>query len=127
MKSTLFFIAWMVSCVADAQTSQIPRTPVPSPRPLMIAALSSTEGAAFGVLTGANADAISKQFKAVQPVYIDVTTLKHYAQAGCSRLKVLIWQDGVILPNNAAPRKQTIEFGINYCRDGLPPGSLIPR
>lgn len=29
------------------------------------------------------------------------------------------------LPDVAVPRKQTIEFGINYCLDGLPPKSLL--
>jgi hypothetical protein len=30
----------------------------------------------------------------------------------------------VQLPGVPAPRRQTIDFGINYCRDGLPPKSL---
>jgi len=29
-----------------------------------------------------------------------------------------------LLPGATAPRKQTIDFGINYCLDGLPPKSL---
>jgi hypothetical protein len=42
---------------------------------------------------------------------------------------VRFWQDGVQLPNYGAggllaPRRQTIDFGINYCRDGQPPRSL---
>ena len=40
------------------------------------------------------------------------------------------WQDGVQLPNYGAggvqaPRRQTIDFGINYCRDGQPPRSPV--
>jgi hypothetical protein len=31
------------------------------------------------------------------------------------------WQDGVLLPGASGPRRQTIDFGINYCRDGQPP------
>jgi len=58
-----------------------------------------------------------------------VSTEKRYAQPGCSRLNVRFWQDGVQLPNYGAggvqaPRRQTIDFGINYCRDGQPPQSL---
>lgn len=90
----------------------------------MMAALNAPDGVALGVLTGATADAITQKFKSSTPIFIDVTTQKRYAQAGCGRLKVLFWQDGVLLPGAAAPRKQTIEFGINYCRDGLPPRSL---
>ena len=55
---------------------------------------------------------------------IDVTTEKRYTQAGCARLKVKFWQDGVLLPGASNPRRQTIDFGINYCLDGQPPRSL---
>ena len=114
----------LMACSATARTSSVPRTPVPDPRPLMIAALNSPEGEAHGVLTGDTADAITQKFNANTPLYIDVTTIKRYVQTGCSRLKVMFWQDGVRLPGATAPRKQTIEFRINYCRDGLAPRSL---
>jgi hypothetical protein len=55
---------------------------------------------------------------------IDVTTEKRYAQAGCARLNVRFWQDGVLLPGASSPRRQTMDFGINYCLDGQPPQSL---
>jgi hypothetical protein len=76
------------------------------------------------VLTGDLADAISQRFKATTPIFIDITTDKRYRQTGCSRLKVSFWQVGVVLPGTQTPHKQTIEFGINYCLDGLPPKSL---
>ncbi len=87
------------------------------------------EPGAQAVLVGEVADAISKRFNATTPIYIDVSTEKRYAQPGCSRLNVRFWQDGVQLPNYGAggaqaPRRQTIDFGINYCRDGQPPRSL---
>jgi serine/threonine protein kinase len=69
-------------------------------------------------------DAITQRFKGTTPIYNDVSTERRYAQVGCSRLKVRFWQDGVQLPGVPAPRRQTIDFGINYCRDGLPPKSL---
>ena len=100
------------------------RTPVADARPLMIAAIESPRGVAAGVLVGDIADAITQRFKASSPIYIDVSTERRYKQAGCSRLKVLFWQEGVLLPGAPLPRKQTIEMGINYCRDGLPPKSL---
>lgn len=101
------------------------RTPVPDPRPVMLSALQAADGKAYGVLQGAMADAITRQFKARTPINIDVTTEKRYRQPGCARLQVLFWQDGVQLPGVAEPRRQTIAFGINYCLDGMPPSSLF--
>ncbi len=115
------FTAW--SAFTQAQATE--RTPVADARPLMIAAIDSPAGVAHGVLAGDMADAITRRFKATSPIYIDVSTERRYAQSGCSRLKVVFWQEGVLLPGAPAPRKQTIEMGINYCRDGLPPKSLL--
>lgn len=123
MKKPYAMVFLVLAGAAAAQTAVV-RTPVPDPRPLMLAAIDSPSGEAYGVLTGQTAQAITHQFKATTPVYIDVTTVKRYAQPGCSRLSVRFWQDGVLLPGAAAPRTQTIEFGINYCRDGLPPRAL---
>ena len=101
------------------------RTPVPDARPILLAALQSADGTAHGVLTGEIAEAITKRFEATSPIYIDVSTERRYREPGCSRLKVLFWQEGVRLPEAKAPRRQTIEFGINYCATGLPPKSLL--
>ena len=122
MKTTALTLLLVVVLDCNAQGPE--RTPVTDPRPLLLAAIQSSDGRARGVLTGDVADAISKRFAASTPIFIDVTTERRYQQAGCSRLKVAFWQDGVLLPGAKAPRKQTIEFGINYCLDGLPPKSL---
>ena len=116
------FVLTAYAILAHAQTFE--RTRVADARPLMIAAIDSPAGVASGVLVGDTADAITRQFRASSPIYIDVSTERRYAQAGCSRLKVLFWQEGVLLPGAPSPRKQSIEMGINYCRDGLPPKSL---
>ena len=100
------------------------RIAVPDARPLLLAAIDAPDGRAHGLLSGPMADAITARFKATSPVYIDVSTERRYAQAGCRRLKVTFWQDGVQLPGEPGPRRRTIDFGINYCRDGLPPRSL---
>ena len=121
MKSILWLAA-LVSLNCNAQSAE--RAPVMDARPLMLAALRSADGQAHGLLTGDIVDAISTRFSATTPIFIDVTTEKRYRQAGCSRLKLSYWQDGVLLPGAKAPRKQTIEFGINYCLDGMPPKSL---
>lgn len=100
------------------------RVAVPDARQLLIAAIDAPDGQAHGTLTGQLADAITERFKATTPIHIDVSTERRYAQAGCRRLNVRFWQDGVQLPGAPAPRRQTIDFGINYCRDGMPPKSL---
>lgn len=110
----------LFSSVSTAQE----RLPVADARPLLLAAIDAPDGRAHGVLSGPMADAITARFKATSPVYIDVSTERRFAQPGCRRLKVSFWQDGVQLPGEPSPRRQTIDFGINYCRDGLPPRSL---
>ncbi len=118
--ATLLLAALVPSVRADS----LVRTSVPDPRPLMLAALQASDGQAHGMLTGDIADAITRRFNAASPIYIDVATERRYAQPGCARLKVTFWQEGVQLPSAAGPRRQTVEFGINYCLDGRPPRSL---
>ena len=129
MKHSILLIAMAalaMPALADESSNMSlpPRTPVSDARPVMLAAIQASNGEAHGVLTGDVANAISQRFGASSPIFIDVTTERRYQQPGCSRLKVLFWQDGVLLPGAKAPRKQTMEFGINYCLDGLPPKSL---
>ena len=109
-------------CTAAAAMAQ-ERIAVNDAKPLLIAAIEAPGGQAHGVLVGDIADAITQRFKATTPIYIDVSTERRYAQAGCSRLNVRFWQDGVQLPGVPAPRRQTIDFGVDYCRDGQPPRS----
>lgn len=123
MRSPLaLLMAAAALCSQQALAQQ--RVSVYDARTLLIAAIDDANGQAHGVLTGDIADAITQRFKGTTPIYVDVSTERRYAQPGCSRLKVRFWQDGVQLPGVPAPRRQTIDFGINYCRDGLPPKSL---
>jgi len=117
-------LAVLILLSVSAQAKAQDRTSVKDTRLLMLAAIEAPSGQAQGVLVGDVADAITQRFKATTPIYIDVTTERRYAQAGCSRLRVRFWQDGVQLPGAPAARRQTIDFGINYCRDGQPPRSL---
>jgi len=114
----------MALCVVTMAHAQ-ERIAVHNARPLLIAAIESTSGQAHGVLVGDIAEAITQRFKGTTPIHIDVSTERRYAQPGCSRLKVRFWQDGVQLPGVPAPRRQTIDFGVDYCRDGQPPRSLL--
>jgi hypothetical protein len=121
MKRVLLTV--LAACLHGTVLAQV-RVAVTDARSLLIAAIDAPDGEARGVLTGQLADAITQRFKATTPIYIDVGTERRYAQVGCRRLKVRFWQDGVQLPGVPAPRRQTVDFGINYCRDGLPPKSL---
>lgn len=100
------------------------RLPVEDFRPLLVKAIESSEGTAFGILIGPMAEALTTKMKATSPILIDVTTLRRYKQVGCSRLNVRFSQDGVVLPGTDKPRNQTLDVGLNYCRDGRPPKSL---
>ena len=120
--STLLSLVYASDAIA--QPSDGGRVPVTDVRVLMIAAIDSPTGTAHGVLTSKDAESITRHYKATGPIQIDVSTVKRYAQAGCARLKVSFAQDGVQLPGQAAPRRNTVDFGINYCRDGQPPKSL---
>ncbi len=114
----------LVMVLFSSVTTAQERLAVRDARPLLLAAIDAPDGRAHGLLTGPMADAVTERFKATSPVYIDVSTERRYAQPGCRRLKVSFWQDGVQLPGEPGPRRRTIDFGINYCRDGLPPRSL---
>ena len=120
----LIYAAALAVLASPVRADDVSRAPVPDARPVMLAALHATDGQAHGILTGEMADAITRRFGATSPIYIDVTTEKRYAQAGCSRLKVTFWQYGVLLPGATTPRRQTMDFGIDYCLDGRPPQSL---
>lgn len=118
-----FPLGLAVALLSSMTTAQ-DRLAVPDARPLLLAAIDAPDGRAHGVLSGPMADAITARFKATSPIYIDVSTERRYTQQGCRRLKVSFWQDGAQLPGEPGPRRRTIDFGINYCRDGLPPRSL---
>ena len=120
----VYAVALIAAYALPVFADDLLRTPVPDARPVMLAALQASGGQAHGVLTGEMADAITRRFGATSPIFIDVTTEKRYAQAGCARLNVRFWQDGVLLPGAPTSRRQTMDFGINYCLDGRPPQSL---
>lgn len=81
------------------------------------------DGQAHGVLTGEMADAITRRFGATSPILIDVTTEKHYAQPGCSRLKVTFWQDGVRPSDDSA----ATDDGLRHQLLPRRPAATIPE
>jgi hypothetical protein len=122
MKTDAIVVLSLALCTVATATAQ-ERIAVKDAKPLLATAIDAPGGQAHGVLIGDIADAITQRFKGSSPIYIDVSTERRYAQAGCSRLNVRFWQDGVQLPGAPAPRRQTIDFGIDYCRDGQSPRS----
>lgn len=117
--------AAVVACGTSAVAQE--RIAVTNARVLLIAAIDAPDGRAHGVLTGPIADSVTARFKATSPIYVDVSTERRFAQEGCRRLKVSFWQEGVRLPGSDAPRRQMVDFGINYCRDGSPPISAAEK
>lgn len=126
MKRPLLVPALALAAAASvhAQSSDAGRVPVADVRVLMAAAIDSNDGTARGILAGKDAENITRFFQATGPILIDVTTVKRYAEAGCSRLRVAFSQDGVHVSEKAAPTRKAVAFGINICRDGKPPKSL---
>ncbi|MBW3512098.1 hypothetical protein [Janthinobacterium sp. NKUCC06_STL] len=121
---SLALCAAMLCAATSAASEATPRVAVNDPKVLMLAAIDAHDGRAFGILTGELADAISQRFSATSALFMDVTTLARYAQDGCRRLNVRFWQEGIRLAEGQAPQKQTIDIGINYCRNGQPPATL---
>jgi len=119
-------IAWMLMAASSvlAQSDLAARREVKEVRLLLLEAIDSPQGQARGRLTGELVDAIGRQYGTSAPINVDVITLVRYAQEGCRRLSVLIWQEGVRLRQGDPGSRQSVEFGINYCRSGLPPQSL---
>lgn len=99
-------------------------TSVESLRPLLVTALQARDGRAQGYLVGRDVQRIGAYFRTESPIVVDVTTLKRYRQAGCSRLRVDFRQRGVVLPGETKPQDKYVGFGLNYCLDGNPPKSL---
>lgn len=116
-------LAALSAHISLAQPADGPRLPVGDVRTLMIAAIDSRDGTARGILTGVDANNITKMFQATGPILVDVTTLKRYSEAGCSRLRLLFTQDGVHVSEKEKASRKSVAFGINYCRNGNPPKS----
>lgn len=114
-------VLWLTLAVAASPSWSQARQPVSDVRTLLMAAHDAPGGATSGVLTGPSAEAISQRFGTTAPILVDVQTQRPLAQPGCRRLGVRISQDAVQLPGVAAPRQQVMEFGVDHCRDGLPP------
>lgn len=123
-KVSLALCSAMLCAATSAAPEAAPRVAVNDPKVLMLAAIDAPDGRAAGKLTGELADAITQRFSATSALFMEVTTLARYAQDGCRRLNVRFWQEGVRLAAGQAPNKQTIDIGINYCRNGQPPANL---
>lgn len=116
----------LVSAAGAVHAQAGGRIPVTDVRELLVGALDSPAGSVSGVLAGPFAQAIAQHFRTAAPLLVDITTLERYAQPGCARLNVRMQQDGVRL-GDEPPQQRTIDFGLDYCRDGTPPRSPEKR
>ena len=87
-------------------------------------AIDSPSGAGTGVLIGQHGKGDHDRIQCDRPDPHRRHDTEALPQPGCSRLNVRFSQDGVQLPGAAAPATQTVDIGLNYCRDGMPPKSL---
>ncbi|MGZ8256612.1 MAG: hypothetical protein ACXWTX_02455 [Gallionella sp.] len=91
-----------------------------SMRGLMYEALSSQSGSARGIIEGKEADKIHQTTGSNDPTQCVVTTIKHFKEAGCSRLSIKLIQ-----PNVPTQQGTKTEFAFNYelnlCMSGRPP------
>ena len=91
-----------------------------SVRAMLIQALDSPDGKAWGIVEGKEANAIHKATGVTDPVRAEVSTLKRFKQEGCSRLAVKLIQ-----PNTPTKSGMKTDFALNYelnlCQNGMPP------
>jgi len=89
-----------------------------SMKDLTLQALSS--GSASGELDLDIQKAISTQTKSNEPVFMEITTVKQFAQEGCARLQYVIHQEKVLRKSGELAPFKT-DWQINICQDGSPP------
>lgn len=89
-----------------------------SMKDLTLQALS--EGSAKGEMDIQMQSVVSAQTKSSEPVYVEVSTIKRFAQQGCARLQYVISQDKVLHKTGELGPFQT-SWQLNICQDGSPP------
>lgn len=106
-------LAFFSATTAHAQSAA-------SVKDMLMQALNSKDGTAKGIVEGKEADAIHAATGSNDPIRAEVTTLKRFKQAGCSRLAMKLIQ-----PNTPTKQGVKVDFALNYelnmCKNGLPP------
>lgn len=100
-----------------------PKFPAPldNLRPLVLEAIESPSGTAWGILGGDAAKFIYNQTAATTPLRVTVTRLIKYNQPGCARLNAQFQQDDVRIPMEKTAKNREVNFQFNYCLDGRAP------
>jgi hypothetical protein len=86
---------------------------------LMLAAIDG--GKSHGRLTGSTASKFREMTTSNDPIIVDVTTVQKLSQEGCSRLNVRMVQ-GNVPKKDGTKAAFEIDYQLNLCRDGGPPG-----
>lgn len=95
----------------------------------MFAALLSEQGVYKGELKGDLAAMLQQKLKTTAPVFVDVTTVRTFAQQGCKRLRADItvpgftWKD----QKTGVENSFSYRYEMNLCPDGSPPENVSPE
>jgi hypothetical protein len=124
MTRTALCLCLLASLEPSLSFAQSERRPVEDVRSLLIDAIRSPTGSAFGVAAGPLAKMLSTRFSTSSPLLIDVSTIGKYTQPDCSRLNLKFSQRDVVETNGAKPSPKIVQVHMNYCLSGRPPKSL---
>jgi len=117
MKKRVLFLACLAMLASAAQASESY-----SVKDLMLHALNSIDGKASGIVEGKEADKIHETTGSYDPLRGEVSTIRRYKEAGCSRLSLKLIQ-----PNTPTKEGPKTDFAMNYeldlCKSGMPPSS----
>lgn len=91
-----------------------------SVKPLMVAAIDAPDGTAKGTLEGPIAAKMHQVTQSLDPVRVEVTTLKEFKQEGCKRLNVRLIQPNALAKDGRRGDFKA-DYGINFCRNGSAP------
>jgi hypothetical protein len=115
MRSKLLALSCLALFVSTANASDSY-----SVKALMMKALNSPMGMAFGIIEGKEADKIHETTGSYDPLRGEVRTLKRFKEEGCSRLALKLIQ-----PNTPTQQGTKTDFALDYelnlCKNGMPP------
>ena len=91
-----------------------------SVKPLLLLAIDAPDGTAKGTLIGPIAERMHRTTHSLDPIEMEVTTLKEFKQEGCKRLNLRLIQPNA-LAKDGRRGDFKLDYGINFCRNGSAP------
>lgn len=117
MKQTALYL---ILTIGVFLTSNVRADEYTSVKPLMVAAIDAPDGSAKGTLIGPIATRMHQVTHSLDPVQVEVTTLKEFKQEGCKRLNVRLIQPNAVAKDGKRGDFK-LDYGINFCRNGSAP------